>query len=144
MSPQFESQLPAGTVVEDYNQLTSGALLQASAGHAELHAEIVLNRYEHPFLGNLENVGGYADIKFSFATRWWGAIRLDALSFSELQDSGSNGERWDYPLTRIELGLGRRLSERALLKGVAQVIRYTDAPSELDGEVFALQLTVEL
>jgi hypothetical protein len=144
ISPHFESQLPAGKVVEDYSQLTSGALLQTSAGHAELHAEIIFNRYEHPFLGDLENIGGYADIKYSFATRWWGAVRLDALSFSELQEPDGNGEKWDYPLTRIELGLGRRLSERAMLKGVAQVIRYSDAPSELDGEVFALQLTVEL
>jgi len=144
MSPHFESALPPGGVVEDYCQLTSGALLQASAGHAELHAEMILNRFEHPYLGDLENIGGYADIKYSFATRWWGAVRLDALSFSELQSPGSNGEKWDYPVTRIELGLGRRLSERALMKGVAQIIRSSDAPSALDGEVFALQLTVEL
>ena len=144
MSPHFEPGLPAGKVVEDYHQLTAGALLQASAGHAELNVELILNRFEHPYLGDLENVGGYADIKYSFATRWWGAARLDALSFSELESSGSEGEKWDYPLTRFEVGLGRRLSERAIMKGVAQIIRYSDAPKALDGEVFALQLTVEL
>jgi hypothetical protein len=144
ITPRFESALPAGQDLEDYNQLTAGTLLQASAGHAEFNAEMILNRYEHPYLGDLENVGGYADIKYSFATRWWGAIRFDALSFSKLQTDDANGAKWDYPVTRVELGLGRRLSERSLLKGVTQIIRYSDAPKELDGEVFALQLTVEL
>lgn len=144
LAPYFEAGLPIGKEVEDYSQLTSGALLQASMGHAELNAELILNRFEHPYLGDLENIGGYADLKYSFATRWWGAARLDALSFSELQASDSDGAKWDYPITRIEMGLGRRLSERALVKGVAQIIRYSDAPAALDGEVFALQLTVEL
>jgi len=144
MSPGFEPALPFGKKVEDYNQLTAGALVQASAGHAELNAEFVLNRYEHPYLGNLESVGGYADLKYSFATRWWAAARFDALSFSELDTDNATGEKWDYPLARIEAGLGRRLSERALIKLVTQIVRYSDAPKALDGETFALQFTVEL
>lgn len=145
MSPGLEPGLPLGKVVEDYNQLTSGALLQASTGHAELNAELILNRFEHPFLGDLENVGGYADIRYSFATRWWAAARFDALSFSELESESDNGgAKWDYPVARFEVGLGRRFSERALMKGVVQIIRYSEAPTALDGEIFALQLNVEL
>ncbi len=144
MAPYFEPELPSGDKIEDYNQLTAGGVLQAAAGHAELNAEVLINRFEHPYLGNLESIGGYADIKYTFATRWWGAVRFDALSFSEPDNEGFAGEKWDYPLTRLELGIGRRLNERALMKGVAQITRYADAPKSLDGEVFALQLTVEL
>lgn len=144
LAPHFEPGLPSGDVVEDYNQLTAGGLLQTSYGHAELNAEFIVNRFEHPYLGNLENTGGYADLKYSFATRWWGAARVDALTFSELDAVESNREKWDYPLLRLEFGLGHRLSEKALIKGVTQIIRYVEAPAELDGEVFALQLTVEL
>jgi hypothetical protein len=144
LSPSFEPGLPNGKKVEDYNQLTGGALLQFSAGHAELNAEMIVNRFEHPFLGNLDNLGGYADIKYTFATRWWGAARFDALSFSELDDPSVDGEKWDYPLMRIELGVGRRLSERSLLKAVTQIVRRQDAPDSFDGETYAVQFTVEL
>lgn len=144
LAPHFEPDLPSGDVVEDYNQFTAGGLLQASYGHLELNAEIIVNRFEHPYLGDLDNTGGYADVKYSFATRWWGAARIDALTFSELDAAESDSDRWDYPMLRLELGLGRRLSEKAWIKGVTQIVRYTDAPSELDGEVFALQFTVEL
>jgi hypothetical protein len=144
LAPHFEPGLPMGEVVEDYNQITAGGLLQASAGHAELNAEFIINRFEHPYLGDLDNTGGYADVKYSFATRWWGAARIDALTFSRLDVVDEPSERWDYPMLRLEFGVGRRLSENALIKGVTQIVRYKDAPAELDGEVFALQLTVEL
>lgn len=144
LSPAFGSGLPAGKRVEDYNQLTAGALLQASAGHAELNAEMIVNRFEHPYLGNLDNVGGYADMKYTFATRWWVAARYDALSFSRLETLESKGVRWEYPLVRIELGIGRRLSERSLVKAVTQIVRRQDAPESFDGETYALQFTVGL
>lgn len=144
LSPDFEPALPAGDRVEDYNQVIAGSLLQASAGHAELNAEFIINRFEHPFLGNLDNIGGYADIRYSFAARWWAAARFDALSFSNLQSEGQEGQKWDYPLVRLEAGIGTRLAERALMKAVTQITRYSDAPEWLDGETFALQFTVEL
>jgi hypothetical protein len=144
LAPHLEPDLPNGDVIEDYNQLTAGGLLQASYGHAELNAEFIVNRFEHPYFGDLENSGGYADLKYSFATRWWGAARVDALTFSELDSPDSDSQKWDYPMVRFELGIGRRLSEKALIKAVSQIVRYSDAPVELDGEVFALQLTVDL
>jgi hypothetical protein len=145
MSPHFESDLPAGEAIEDYEQLTAGGLLQAAAGHAEVNAECVINRFEHPYFGNLDNLGGYADLTYSFLTRWWTAIRFDALTFSEIdEDLSAERSRWDYPFVRVELGLGRRLAEHARLKAVAQFIRFQDAPAALDGEVYALQLTVRL
>lgn len=144
LSPSFDPGLPVGKTAEDYSQLTAGALLQFSAGHAELNAEMLVNRFEHPFLGDLDNIGGYADIKYTFATRWWGAARFDALSFSELDAPGANGEKWDYPMVRLEFGVGRRLSERSLIKAVTQIVRRQDAPKSQDGETYALQFTVEL
>lgn len=144
LSPAFEPGLPAGKQVEDYNQLTAGGLLQAAAGHAELNAEMIINRFEHPYLGDLDNVGGYADIKYTFATRWWAAGRFDALTFSELDVPGANSQKWEYPLVRVEFGVGRRLSERSLVKAVTQIVRRQDAPKSFDGEIYAIQFTVEL
>ena len=127
----------------DFAIATSESLILASGPGHELNAEFIVNRFEHPFLGNLDNVGGYADLKYSFATRWWGAARIDAISFSELDNAG--GEKWDYPLTRFEFGLGRRLAEHALMKAVTQIVRYSSgAPKDLEGETYVLQLTVEL
>ncbi len=144
LSPGFEAGLPSGKQVEDYNQLMAGGLLQASAGHAELNAEVIINRFEHPHLGDLDNVGGYADIKYTFATRSWAAGRFDALTFSRLDAPGANSQKWEYPLVRFEFGVGRRLSERSLVKAVTQIVRRQDAPNSFDGEIYAIQFTVEL
>jgi hypothetical protein len=140
----FQADLPPGKGLLDYQQKTVGGLIHASAGHCELYAEGLLNRFEHPYLGNLDNAGGYADIKYEFATRWWAAARVDMLAFARLSDPEAHNERWDFPLKRYEVGIGRWFSERALVKLVTQIIRHTDAPAKLDGETYALQFTVKM
>ncbi|MBI3871961.1 MAG: hypothetical protein HY304_02660 [candidate division Zixibacteria bacterium] len=146
LSPQIKPTLPAGKKIEEYQQKTAGALLHVAEGHWDGYAEGIINRFEHPFLGLLDNVGGYADLRFEFATRWWVAARCDALSFSRLasDDPDVKGQRWDYPIFRYEAGVGRRMTERALLKAVVQIVRYQNAPHSLDDEIYAFQFTVKL
>lgn len=141
LSPGFEALLPGTYEIEDYQQQTFGAHAHVSAGHAEFYAEALFNRYQHPFLGDLDNVGGYADGRYSFATRWYVAGRVDVLSFSRLDDPAASGARWDYPLQRYEIGIGRKLTPRSVMKVVVQIVRYDGAPSGLEEEVFALQFT---
>ena len=142
LTKDLEPQLPAGTSLESFEQRTLGASTHFSYGHWEGYAEGMVNRFEHPFFGNLDNMGGYADLTWSFAPRWHLAGRVDHLSFARTESL--QNQRWDYPLSRYEFGVGRWLSEKSLVKLVSQTVRYTGAPTELDDEVYALQFTVKM
>ncbi len=144
LSPSMESQLPAGKIIEDYNQQSVGGLLHASRGHWDIYTEAFADRHQHPYFGDLDIVGGYAEVKVSVAPRWWVAGRAGHLSFSRLDNPEANGARWDYPITRLEGGIGRHLTERSRIKAVVQVIRYEDAPSTLDDEITAIQFSTDL
>lgn len=144
LTPGFRTVLPEGKKLTDYRQKTFGANVHASSGHWETHAEGIVNRYDHPYLGRLDNLGGYADLKYSFAVRWWAAGRVDVLSFSRLKLADSYNQRWDYPIARYEIGVGRWMSERAVLKLVAQFIRFSGAPLSLNDEVYALQFAIKM
>lgn len=145
LSPRAETVVPEGKRIEDYDQSSVGALAHAASGHWEAYAEGVWNRYEHPFLGDLENRGGYIDLRVDVAPKWFVAGRLDHLSFSRLARAVDLDQaRWDHPLTRIEAGIGRNLSHKSLLKVVTQIVRYTGAPKSLNEEIFALQFVANL
>jgi hypothetical protein len=129
---------------EDFNQVTIGTLLHLSGGHWDLYAEGLINRFEHPYLRDLDNMAGYVDIRHSFATRWFAAARADHISYSELDDPAASGARWDFPLFRWEAGLGRKMTPHSRIKLALQVVRYDGAPAALDDEVLALQYSVEM
>jgi hypothetical protein len=155
LAPEFQDALEGGggyrspavaevNDIQDYNQIIIGTLLHLSGGHWDLHAEGLVNRFEHPYFGDLDNTGGYVDIRHSFATRWFIAGRADHLSYSRLDNPAADGARWDYPLTRWEAGLGRKMTEHSRFKIAVQVVRYDGAPAALDDEVVALQFSVEM
>jgi len=146
LSPKLNGSLPDGNRLEDYQQLTGGGLVHASSGHWDAYAEALVNRFEHPTLGDLESVGGYVDVKYSLATWWYIAGRADFLTFSELADAEADGARWDYPMQRFEAGLGRRLNEKSRIKLVTQIVRFSDLPDglDLDDEIVALQFSTDL
>lgn len=144
LSLSMEPQLPPGGVVEDYNQETVGGLLHAAWSHWDVHAEVFADRHQHPYLGNLDILGGYAEVKVTLAPRWWVAGRAGHLTFSHLNDPDVDNLRWDYPISRLECGIGRHLTEKSRIKAVIQVIRYEDAPSSLNDEIVAIQFSTDL
>lgn len=145
LNPNTGPGLPDGKRVEDYNQITGGALAHAASGRWEAYAEGIVNRHEHPFLGDLESAGGYLDGRVTVAPGWYLAGRLDHLSFSRLDAViDADQRRWDYPITKFEGGVGRRLSHKTIVKLVTQIVRYTGAPASLDEELYALQFVANL
>ena len=140
-----EAMLPDGKKTEDYHQQTVGALLHAAYGHGELYAEGIVNRFDHPFLGDLNAQGGYVDVTYTFLTQWYAAARIEALGFNRLSPAIDPEEnRWDYPLSRYEAGVGYRSSPRTVVKLVTQIVRYTSAPATFDDEIYGLQFVVKL
>ncbi|GAB4326555.1 MAG: hypothetical protein Kow0074_21230 [Candidatus Zixiibacteriota bacterium] len=145
LGPAVESQLPAGQTLEDYHQQTIGGLAHAAQGHWDIFAEALFNRFQHPFLGDLDATGGYLDVRYGFAPKWFGAVRIEGMTFSRFARSIDPQERyWEYPLARLEFGLGHRMTHKTMLKAVTQIVRFDHAPSAKDEEIYALQFVAEI
>ena len=77
-----EQYFPAGKTVDDFNQVLGGALAEVTLGHFESYNEVVLNAFEHPYLGYLKNNGFYSEVKYKFLPSWYAAIRYDQMNLN--------------------------------------------------------------
>lgn len=137
--------LPAGKNVNDYHQRLGMADLELSAGHFEVHAEGARNQWETPTVGTLGVTSGYAEVKYSLSFGAFLAGRWDTMRFDEITDSTGAARPWDSNVTRVEAGVGYRLSREAVGKVVYQRTRVeTEGPSPVSRtpSMFAAQLSV--
>ena len=144
-SKSAEQYFPAGKTVDDFNQVLGGALAEISYWHLESYHELVLNAFEHPYLGYLKNNGFYSEVKYKFLPSWYGAVRYDQMNFNKVEDETNPGSRhtWDYNVKRVEAAIGYYLDRKVLLKLDAQINRFPDQKS-LNDEIYALQMTFTL
>jgi hypothetical protein len=97
-----------------------------------VRAEVIRSRWWLPKLSSpfidrpLEASAGFVEGRYRFTPRWFGAARLDGLTFSKIR--GSNTLRffsgaptpWDAPVSRIEAGGGFYIQRNLIVKGVVQ------------------------
>ncbi len=138
-----KSSLSAADVSpEDYLNYGGGLGVHFEVGYVDLYSEGFWTRWEHPYFGNLDAYSGYVDLRYKLGPQWYVAGRAEAIGFSELDFGGSAGRlNWDYPLNRIEFGVGYRLDHSTTLKAVSQIVRCPDFDF-LDDEIVSLQLSV--
>ncbi len=145
LPPGSEATLPGSNALEDYHQQTVGGLARFALGHWEVYAEGLVNRFQHPFLGNLDATGGYVDVRYGFAPKWFGAARIEGMSFSQLDQSiDPQMSRWDFPLGRLEIGVGHNMTHKTMIKAVTQFVRFDNAPASLNEEIYAIQFVAEI
>ena len=125
---RLNSRLPAGRVVEDYNQKLGMADVELVAGHIEARAEGAHNVWETPTVGDLRVSSGYVELKYSLSMGAFVAGRWDAMHFGEIADSTGARRPWDSNLSRLETGIGYRFSRDALAKVVYQRTSYQVSP----------------
>lgn len=122
--------LPPGRTVNDYKQRLVMADLELQVAHLELRAEGVHNTWETATVGDLDVDGGYADLKYSLASGVFLAGRWDTERFGKIADSSGAEHPWDWDATRIEAGIGYRITRDATAKVVYQRTRLeTDDPA---------------
>jgi hypothetical protein len=128
-----------------YLNLGSGLSLQYAKGYLELYSEAFVERWQHPYLGNLDAFSGYVDARYKFATQWYVAGRVETMRFSKIDFGGSVGEqRWDIPLNKFEFGVGYKIDQAVLLKLMGQIIRYSEQQDEYNDEEVAFQLSTRI
>ncbi|MCC6962179.1 MAG: hypothetical protein IT585_02915 [candidate division Zixibacteria bacterium] len=141
---EYEDGYHSGKSAEDYLNYGGGIGTLFDYGYLEALAEGFWTRWEHPIFGNLDAYSAYLNLRYKFAPQWYLAGRIETIRFSQLDFGTGLGEQdWDYPLNRMELGVGYRLDPSVTLKAVTQIVRCPDFDT-LDDETGAIQMSVAI
>lgn len=119
-----ESQLETvDKSAQDFRQTALGFDLSYSFGHLIFFSELLLNRWESPFIDeDLDVVAFDLEIKYRFLTRFYLAGRFSRIDFKNIDDpedvdgDGFLRESWDYDVDQLEVGVGYHFNRNALLK----------------------------
>jgi hypothetical protein len=112
-----------------YPQESFGVDAEYSRGYWIVRGEAIATHWTIPALGiplikdPLGAASGFVETSYQFTPRWFGAVRLDRLSFSKVQGRALFGglpTTWDAPVSRIETGVGFYLQRNVTLRGVVQ------------------------
>jgi hypothetical protein len=137
----FNDSLPPNTESEDLLSGGAGYELYYSSRFFEAHSEGFYHYWEHPYLEKLTVLSGYIEGKYKFSPGWYLACRLGAHEPGKLTNSTGESVHWDYPVKRIEAGLGYKPNRVTTIKLVTQQNRF-DYTEEFDSEMYALQFSV--
>jgi hypothetical protein len=138
---QLEDELPAGRKIDDYNQIFAGGDVEVSYDRAVVTGEYVWNRFQQPYVGNLDLKSWYAEGKVTLIPGWYVAGRYSRMLFDDLTLSGGGAAHWDAPLWRREIGIGFKPSKVLLAKLVHQETHIETTPRRVEA-FMAAQLSV--
>ena len=138
---QLDDAMPAGRSVNDYNQVFAGADLELSYDRVVLNGEYVWNRFEQPYVGDLDLNSWFAEGKVTLIPGWYVAGRYSSMIFNDLILSNGLAEPWDAPLWRQEIGLGFKPSKMLLAKLIHQETHIATTPRRVES-FMAAQLSV--
>ncbi len=138
-SPDIIS-VPLDRDINDYTGEIVVTDFEYTAGHVQFYSEWVRTWFKAgPNLDELTASGYYIEAQYTLTPQLFAAGRFGQMIFDEVETSTGAMEPWDYNVSRIELGLGYKLTRSMVVKGVSQFNKYDDAP--LEGiQFFALQL----
>ena len=125
----LNDDLPTGHTVDEYMQQLVAADLELSYYHGVLYGEYVYNRFESPFVGNLDLRAWYVEGKWTVIPGWYVAARFDRMVFTDVALSGGGMEAWDADLWKREIGIGFKPSTRLIAKLVHQESRVNLSPA---------------
>ena len=132
--------LPRGATPTTTTRSSRGAT-SISYGRAVFTGEYVWNRFEQPFVGDLDLDAWYAEGKVTVLPGWYVAGRYSRILFDDVALQGGALARWDAPLWRREIGVGFRPSKMLLAKVVHQETHTETVPRRVEA-FMAAQLAV--
>lgn len=144
MPRSFEASLPAGTELEDLEQLLAIADFELQGGRVETRGEAYVNEWETPHVGRLVVRGAWAETKLTIAPGAWLAARGEARRHSKVSSSAGERLPWDHDRDRWEAGVGYRATRQATVKAVWQrnVERFPGADARND-DLYAATLSLK-
>ena len=136
-----DGALPARKNADDYNQVFAGGDLELSYDRAVVYGEYVWNRFEQPWVGDLDLRAWYAEGKVTVLPGWYVAGRYSRVAFDDLTLAGGRAVAWDAPIWRREIGIGFKPSKMLLAKLVHQETHTETVPRRVEA-FMAAQLAV--
>lgn len=115
----------SGGSTRRFTQTGLGADIEYSRDHYLVRFEAIVSDWRLPVIGQpaidmpLRAVSTLIEGRYRIRPGLYGAARVDHLGFSEIAGS-RNRDRWDAPVTRVELGGGWSLQRNLLLKVMFQ------------------------
>jgi hypothetical protein len=144
LNNDYKSQLPAGADMDKFYQRLIGWDLNFERGKFIGNAEAMVNRWTHPYISEpLDAYTWYVEGTYKFATRFFFASRYDRMEFSKIADPSGGRSVWDFPLYRVESGIGYKIDRNVTFKVVGQLTRYPGR-REFNDEIWATQLSASL
>ncbi|MBI4408998.1 MAG: adenylate/guanylate cyclase domain-containing protein [Gemmatimonadetes bacterium] len=111
MSEELKAPLPAGTSVDDFDQVLWGFHAAFQRGSAQLRGELFLDDWHVANVPQeVRDVSYYLEAVLTLAPGLYTAARYSAIHFNELTRSDGRREPWDYDIRRWQLGAGYRLA----------------------------------
>lgn len=128
---------------DDYDQRLVGVDVELSRGKLRLFSEGYVSTWEAPLVSeDLTAAGGYVEARYDLLPRWFGAVRVGALTFSDVDpgESAPGGARgWDDDVLRIESSLTYRWARELHVRAGWQRTTFLTGPEE-PNDLLALQL----
>jgi hypothetical protein len=132
--------LPTGRDLDDYEQITTGLDLAWEHRRWQVWSEVMASRFEVPRVGAVDMVSAFVEVRYKFAPLWWVAGRWNRSLF---EAPPGRTESADHNLTRLDIGLGVRLTENLLFK-VEYGHGEQAGPDVMGQDVLALQMVFRL
>jgi len=141
--PHLAARLPAGTNVDDFQQLLLGLEAKWVWRRWEVWGELWRVRFDVP---NVDDDAvywtGFIEGRYQLNARWWLAARWNAETYEQIRTENGR-EDWDNDVYRLDVGLGWRWSRHAQLK--AQYSFQEQDATFQNGRHFAVvELTIRL
>lgn len=139
LSGSIESYLPDYVSPEEYKQLIGSIDIEYTRGHIQFFSQALYNRWEYPNVSDDLNVFGYyAETKYTFRPRWFVAVRINQMLFSNITVDGIK-QRWDHNVFQVEGGLGFAIDRNTTVKAVYKETAVYGT-GQKSNSMFALQL----
>jgi hypothetical protein len=135
---------------EKYAQHIAGVDVEYSRGYVVFFGEGAFSRWKSPFIReSLDALAFTAEMRYKILPRFYVAARYGRINFSEIADSqdfdadGKLSEPWEFPIWRLESGVGCHLSRHAIVKAVWQINRTdSDGAGDPGDNLAVIQMTV--
>ncbi|PWU10381.1 MAG: hypothetical protein C5B50_25625 [Verrucomicrobia bacterium] len=116
MTHDAAAQLPAGKNIGDYRQLTLDYDVSYAFRKWELWAELFLNRFQVPNVGDADLGAYYIEAKYKITAGLYAAARWNQEIFGTVHDGSGGWEAWDHDMFRADAALGYRFTRHLQTK----------------------------
>jgi len=115
-SSEAADELPQGKSIRNYNQITLDYDVSYAWRRWQWWAEVFLNRFDVPNVGNADSVAYYLEAKYKITSGLYAAARWNQELFANVNNGLGGQEAWDNDMFRIDLALGYRFTRHLQTK----------------------------